>query len=221
MVLFSLEAKAFADPLGSGRGPLGVRGPQFKNRCSKIKSITIHESEVERVSKTIYLGVCIDENLTFNCHISKALSKVYYIVSSFAYVVSFFNQSAKETVFRSVILPHIIYAVPVWYHFISCKDKNRIIKFLKYTSQILNIDSCSLIEMINDSAKSEFVRMTNKIRNDESHPLHTVLTGLLKKSERNLRNPNILPKFRIQLYKNSFVYRAAIFLQSNQLQPFL
>ena len=89
---------------------------------SKAKSVTIHGSEVERVSKTIYLGVCIDENLTFNCHISKTLSKVYYIVSSFAYVVSFFNQSAKETVFRSV-LPHIIYAVPVWYHFISCKDK--------------------------------------------------------------------------------------------------
>ena len=188
---------------------------------SKIKSVKIHGSEVERVSKTDYLGVCIDQNLTFNCHISKTLSKVYYFVSSFAYVVSFFNKSAKENVFRSVILPHIIYAVPVWYHFISCKDKNRIIKFLKYTSQLLNIDCCSLIEMINVAAKSEFVRVTNNIKNDERHPLHAALTSLLIKSARNLRNPNILPKYRIQLYRNSFIYRAAIFLQSNQLQPLL
>ena len=98
---------------------------------TKIQSVQINGSNVERVSKTDYLGVCIDEKLTFTCHISKMMSKVYYIVSSLAYIVSFFNIRAKNSVFRSFVLPHIIYAVPVWYHFISSKDKDIIIKFLK------------------------------------------------------------------------------------------
>lgn len=124
--------------------------------------VEIHGSKVERTSKSDYLGVCIDDKLTFSCHISKALSKVYYMLSSLAYVVSFFNEGAKESVFRSFILPHIIYAVPVWYHFISAKDKSRLIKFLKYASQILHIDYQSLREEVNGAARRDFVRMTEK-----------------------------------------------------------
>lgn len=85
-------------------------------------------SQVERTLQTDYLGVCIDDKLTFKCHISKMLRKVYFIVSSLAYtVLSFFSKHAKEHVFNSYILLHITFAVPVWYHFISTGDKTRIL----------------------------------------------------------------------------------------------
>lgn len=47
------------------------------------------------------------------------------------------------------------------------------------------------------------------------------LTGLYSKSSRHLRNPNILPKYRIKLYRLSFIYGAATFLQSDHfIEPY-
>lgn len=57
---------------------------------------------------------------------------VYYIVSGLAYIVPFFNEDAKECVFKPVILPHLIYEVPGWDYFILQKDKDRIVKITKY-----------------------------------------------------------------------------------------
>ena len=189
---------------------------------SKSKRILIDGSEVARTSKTEYLGVYIDDSLTFSCHVSKVLSKVYYIVSSLAYVVTFFNKNAKENVFNTIILPHVIYAVPVWYHFILQKDKERIMKFLKYTSTIFNLDYNMLLEKVNDAARTEFTRMANKIKyTNHNHPLYTVLKSFLQKSNRNLRNPHILPKYRTQVFRNSFIYRAALFIQSEHLECLL
>ena len=70
---------------------------------SKSKRILIDGSEVTRTSKTEYLSVHIDDSLTFSSHVSKVLSKVYYIVYRLAYVVSFLNKNAKENVFNTTI----------------------------------------------------------------------------------------------------------------------
>ena len=70
---------------------------------SKSQPVVINGSEVVKTPKTDYLGVLIDEGLTFSCHVSKVLSKVYYIVSSLAYVVSFFNQNARENVSTTIL----------------------------------------------------------------------------------------------------------------------
>lgn len=59
---------------------------------SKNEKVNIHGSEVERTSQTDYLGVCIEDKLTFKSHISKILRKVYFTVSSLAHIVSFFNK---------------------------------------------------------------------------------------------------------------------------------
>ena len=81
-------------------------------------------------------------------------------------------------------------------------NKNRIIKFLKYTSQILNIDYQALKDIVNTAARGEFVRVTNQIRNDKNRPLFVPLTSL----SRNLRYRNIMPEYRIQLYIDTLSY---------------
>ena len=188
---------------------------------SKSQCVKIEGSEVERTTKTKYLGVCIDERLTFSDHISSILTKVYYIMSGLAYIVFFFNKEAKERVFKSVIVPHLIYAVPVWYHFILQKDKDRIIRFLKYSAKILHLDFNYLKLTVNVSAKNEFIRMATKINDDHNHPLHNYFKSLNVQSQKTLRNPFILPKYRITLFKNSFIYRAVLFNQSRTLDDLL
>ncbi|KAJ8050728.1 hypothetical protein HOLleu_04038 [Holothuria leucospilota] len=84
----------------------------------KEERTVLQGSCVERTSYTMYLGVCIDNRLTFTNHISRVLSKVYCIVSTLAYTVPCFSSETKERVFTASILPTLVYAVPVWYHFV-------------------------------------------------------------------------------------------------------
>ena len=123
--------------------------------------------------------------------------------------------------FKSIIVPQLLYAVPAWYHFLLEKDKDRIKKFLKYTSFIFNLDFLTLISILNDRAKADFCAIARKINESANHPLNKILKSHLAITNRNLRNRNIVPKYRIQLYKNSFIYRAALFLQTGQLDQFL
>ena len=201
----------------------------FKNINVKHKGLLnikeertiIQGSCVERTSYTMYLGVCIDDKLTFTNHISKMLAKVYYIVSTLAYTVPYFSSETKERVFTASILPTLVYAVPVWYHFVQVKDKNRIRSFLKFCSKIFRLNYENLVYRVNEAARNEFVRLAKNIQATKGHPLHPELNALCNKTNYNLRNPNITPCFRILLFKNSFIYRAAIFVQNGFLDPLL
>ena len=188
---------------------------------SKMTKMFIHNSEVERTSQTVYLGLCFDDKLKFTSHISRILKRVYFIVSSLTYIVPYFNRDVRERVFNSNILPHIIYAVPSWYHFLLIKDKKRIVCFLKYCAKMFKLDFTTLISKVNDAAKNDFVRVTTNIFKNEHHPLHTELKSLLKTTSYNLRNKSITPKYRICAYKNSFVYQAALYLQNDTLKQLL
>ena len=124
-------------------------------------------------------------------------------------------------VFNTYILPHIICAVPVWYHFLLVKDQKRLRAFLHYCAKIFRLDFSILINKVNVSAMRDFERLANKIHKDEKHPLHTELNSLLRQTTYNLRNKMITPKFRTMRFKNSFVYRAAIFIQGTVPQHLL
>lgn len=55
---------------------------------------------------------------TFTNHIFRMWSKLFYIVSTLAYITPYFHADARGKVFTLSILPIIVYAVPVWYHFL-------------------------------------------------------------------------------------------------------
>ena len=185
---------------------------------AKSTNIAINESSVPRTEKTDYLGVRIDDKLNFTFHISKVLCSCYYIISSLSYVLSFCNFDARFYLFNSVILPKLLYAVPVWYYFLLQNDKARIRKFLKHASKILHINLDVLTSALNSRAKNEFISTVNKIKNNKNHPLHSSLHSLLQQCNMNVRNKHILPKYRIQLYRNSFIYRAALYIQTENIE---
>ena len=188
---------------------------------SKLKKTIVNGQEVERTEHTMYLGVSIDFKLNFSSHVSKILQKVYYIVSSLSFIVPYFALDVRMNVFNIYVLPQILYAVPVWYHFILQKDQKRLKTLLKYCAKILRLDQTTLINEINNSAKKEFERAANAILTKDNHPLHSSLNSLLQSTSYNLRKRSITPKFRTERFRNSFVYRAALFIQGNPLQNLL
>ena len=119
----------------------------------RSKKIVIHDSDVPKCDKTDYLGVRIDTNLSFTFHVSKILSTCYYIISSISYILSFCNFDARVHLFKSVIVPQLIYAVPVWFHLIFEKDKERIRRFLRYTAK----DLISIMDLISDEYFKELL----------------------------------------------------------------
>ena len=161
----------------------------------------------------MYLGVCIDSKLNFTCHVSKILQRVYYIISTLSFIVPYFKLEVRMQVFNTYILPHIIYAVPVWYHYLLVKDKERLRSSLRHCAKIFSLDFNTLIDQVNTAAIQDFKRLSQKIHRDDKHPLHYELKSFLQQTSYNLRNKTIISKFRTICFKNSFVYRAAIFIQ--------
>lgn len=188
----------------------------------KLTKISIKDAELERTHHTVYLGVCIDDKLSFTGHLSRILKRVYFIVSTLSYIVPYFNVDVRKRVFTVNILPHLLYAVSAWYRFLLIKDKKRIITILKFCSTIFNIDFNSLMSTVNSAAKNEFFRSVNCVQTNDRHSLHTELNSLIRETTRyNLRSKAITQKFRINVYKNSFIYRAALYVQNGNLDNLL
>lgn len=62
--------------------------------------------------------------------------------------------------------------------------------------------------------------MTNKMKTDDSYTMHAVPTGLLTKSAgiSEIQKSCLNTEFN---FRDFFIYRAAIYLQSKKLKPFL
>ena len=136
-----------------------------------------------------------------------------------SFIVPFFVCNVRFDVFNIYILPQILYASPVWYHFLLKKDRKRLKTFVKYCAKIFRLDQHILLQHINSSAKKEFERTTKAIYSNKAHPLHSNIKNLLQEcTTYNLRNKSLTPKYRIERFKNSCVYRAARFMQGTQLE---
>ena len=188
---------------------------------TRDEKLSINDNYVERTTSTTYLGVCIDNKLSFTKHISKILSKVYFIVSTLTYIISYFPMNIRIRIFTACILPHIVYSVPACYHFLHVRDRNRILSFLRYCAIIFKLEKTTLVELVNNAARKEFIRLSDNILSNSNHPLHVDLKSMCKNTKYNLRNRAITPKFRTIVFRNSFLYMAALYIQFGTLEPLL
>ena len=87
----------------------------FGNRPTNTdKNLTINNIEIERVNEIKFLGVIIDNKLSWKPHIMYIKSKMSKSLAVLYKVKDFINQSSLYTLYCSFILPYIIYCVEVW-----------------------------------------------------------------------------------------------------------
>ena len=88
----------------------------FRNRKEIDKDIKLKicDSEIERVTEIKFLGVVIDDKLTWKQHVRYIKGKISKSIAILYKSRSILNYKALHIIYCSLILPYISYCVEVW-----------------------------------------------------------------------------------------------------------
>ena len=157
--------------------------------------LTIKNECVNVVSKYKYLGVFIDDKLSFSDNIQHLYVKCIQRVRFLRELVSVrIDQTILTLFYRSIIESVMSYCIVSWYGSSTKKDQKKLCKILRIAKRY-NIK----VDNLHDLHKSACQRLANKIIKDSEHPLHYKYEYM--RSGKRLR----LMKHRTNRYGNSFV----------------
>ena len=87
----------------------------FKHPRTILKlNISMNGNPVEQVTNFNFLGITIDQNLTWNDHISKISIKVARVIGIINKLKHIFPHQILRTLYNSPIHPHFIYDLYIW-----------------------------------------------------------------------------------------------------------
>ena len=91
---------------------LSNRAPQtFDNLKIMLGGI-----EIERVPEFKFLGIYIDEHLTWKPHMNKLLSKIHRNLGVVRKISCFLNKETLLQMYHAMVMSHIRYGITVWHH---------------------------------------------------------------------------------------------------------
>ena len=71
--------------------------------------LSINDNPIEQIANFNFLGITIDQNITWNDHISKIPLKVARVISILNKLKHIFPHEIMRTIYNSLIHPHLIY----------------------------------------------------------------------------------------------------------------
>ena len=77
-------------------------------------SISINGNPVEQVTNFKFLCITLDQNITWNDHISKISIKVARVIGIMNKLKHIFPHQILRTLYNSLIHPHLIYGLYIW-----------------------------------------------------------------------------------------------------------
>ena len=77
-------------------------------------NISINGNQVEQVTNFNFLGITIDQNLTWKDHISKISIKIARVIGIMNKLKHIFPHQILRTLYNSLIHPHFIYGLYIW-----------------------------------------------------------------------------------------------------------
>jgi hypothetical protein len=99
--------------------------------------ITLDDTKLERVEKTKFLGVTIDENLSWKCHIdgiSKTISRNIGIINKLKH---FIPERILYSLYCTLIIPYVNYGILIWGN--TCKTYlEKILKLQKWALRCIS-----------------------------------------------------------------------------------
>ena len=104
------------------------------NITSLIPTIKINNQSIERVSEFNFLGLTIDETMSWNNHINKVANKISRSLGILNKLKNYLPTKILKIIYTSMILPHFQYAILCWGH--SAKKLN---KFQKRAVRIITL----------------------------------------------------------------------------------
>ena len=83
---------------------------------SNSLSLALNGVKIKRVDQFTFLGLIIDQHLSWKAHMLKILSKIQRNLSVIRKIACFLDKDALMQLFHSLILSHIRYGITVWHH---------------------------------------------------------------------------------------------------------
>ena len=79
-----------------------------------IPDLKINGQSIERVKEFNFLGIIIDENLTWGAHIQKTANKISRGLGIMSRLKRFLPPNILRLIYNSLILPHLQYGIMIW-----------------------------------------------------------------------------------------------------------
>ena len=77
-------------------------------------NIQINGSNIEFVDNFVFLGITINNKLNWNSHINKVTNKISKTVGILNKLRSFLPSGVLQTIYNTLILPHMTYGILAW-----------------------------------------------------------------------------------------------------------
>ena len=146
------------------------------NKQTSEFSVSVQGQEIEFSKSITALGICIDENLTFDGHENDICTKASRQISALQRLTGFIDMPGRKAVYNSFIVSNFNYCPLVWY-FTSRESINKMQKIqeralrfvLKYSSSDYNIllSKCGVDSFRISSLKAMAVEIYKNL-NDKS-----------------------------------------------------
>ena len=99
-----------------------------QRNISKLKlNLCINDTPIEQVSEFNFLGIMLDECLTWNSHIQKIASKISSVNGTISRLKRFLPSEILKVIYNALIQPHLNYGILLW-----GKNTKRIFKLQKW-----------------------------------------------------------------------------------------
>jgi hypothetical protein len=193
----------------------------FTNRVRPQRNVKLNGTNITYVSSAKYLGVYLDENLTWTDHINFISNKLIKLSSALYYLSSFINMSHVRQIYFSYIFPYVKYGIEIYGRCPNYNMKriqitqNRLLKILCHRKKT---DSATALHQelklltivqIRDLFTSIFVYK------QQNNLLPNIFASYYKRNDElclrtTRQSENIhLPKYRTSIGQNALKYRGA------------
>ncbi|KAK2150448.1 hypothetical protein NP493_2777g00001 [Ridgeia piscesae] len=142
----------------------------FRRNRTVISPMVINDEPVEQRDSFKYLGVMLDEKLSFTEHVTtvqkKSQQRLYVLRKLRA---SYVDRVLLLRLYRSVIEPLLTYCSICYYPAISVKNRNRLLKVSHVSAKIIGLPTPKLSEIIDHA----ILKKTRAVATESDHPLST------------------------------------------------
>ena len=96
------------------------------SHCPENLTVRLRNVPIQKVSSIKFLGLHLQENLSWKLHMEHVLTKVRCGLSIVRKVKSYLNQESLFILYHTMIMSHILYCITIW-----CHDNKTIVQKLQ------------------------------------------------------------------------------------------
>ena len=142
----------------------------FCRNRTVISPIVINGEPVEQVDSFKYLGVILDEKLSFTEHVTAVQKKSQQRLHVLRKLRAFYvDPLLLLRLYRSIIEPLLTYCSICYYPALSVKNRNRLLKISHISAKIIGLPTPKLSEIIEHA----ILKKARAVATESDHPLST------------------------------------------------